>query len=158
MEDVEERLSEKGLGIRFTREPWMRAFFHSLKSGYLDTADLVKEHDTSGTVFGLDKQLESEQIQMRGFGIALPLTQQQEYKVAQVVSYKPALELLAELYDKVALSVSSLTSDKSGNMLIAVGMLAAAGLCDVSPEAVRLSIAGKEFVELLVGDESLVSI
>lgn len=124
-------------------------------SGYLNRTDWVVTY-LPGKVLKFDALPGSERIQRRGFGIPLPLTRQQEYKAAQVVSCEPALKLLAELYDKVTLSVSSLASDKNGNTVIAVGMLAAAGLCDVSPKAVRLSIAGKEFVELLLGHESLV--
>lgn len=126
-------------------------------SGYLDKNDMVIEHGTGITVVEVDEPLGSEWIQRTGFGIRLPLKRQQEYKVAQVVYYEPALKLLAELYDKVTLSVSSLKNDQNGNTIIAVGMLAAAGLCDVSPEVVRLSVEGKEFVEFLVGEESLVT-
>jgi hypothetical protein len=127
-------------------------------SGYLDIADMGSDYNPRWVVYGVDKSLGSEQVEMSGFGMPLPLTRQQEYKAAQVVYYEPALKLLAELYDKVALSVSSLAIDENENTVIAVGMLAAAGLCEVSPKAVRLSVAGKEFVELLMGDEALVPI
>lgn len=126
-------------------------------SGYLDRADMVMDRGTGITVVEVGGPLGSKRIQRTGFGMQLPLKRQPEYKVAQVVSYEPALKLLAKLYDKVTLSVSSLENDQNGNMVVAVGMLAAAGLCDVSPEVVRLSVAGKEFVEFLVGDESSVS-
>lgn len=71
-------------------------------------------------------------------------------RLAQVQSYEPALLLLAELYDRVALPVDSLRADKGASIVIAVGMLAAAGLCDVSPDAVRLTPEGRDFVEYLV--------
>lgn len=99
------------------------------------------------------EQTGQDQIQMMGMGIPLPLSWQQEFKVAQVESYEPALKLLAKLYDKVTLPASSLANDQNGNIAIAVGMLAAAGLCDVSPTAVRLSPEGKDFVELLASDK-----
>ena len=144
---------EKDYEIGFLHAPW---FTHrSRVSGYLDIADMAREGNINWMVYEVDKPLGIEQIKMTGFGMPSQLTRPQEYKAAEVMFYEPALKLLAKLYDKVALSVSSLASEKNGNMVIAVGMLAAAGLCDVSPEAIRLSVAGKEFVELLVGDESL---
>ena len=79
-----------------------------------------------------------------------PIAQQQAFRVAQAVSYEPALELLAKLYDRGVLPASSLARHRNGNMPIAVGLLAAAGLCDVSPLSVRLSAEGRDVVEGLV--------
>jgi hypothetical protein len=146
---------KKGLETGFLHASWLKHC--SQVSGYLDTADIVWEDNPRWVVYEVDKSLGSEQIEMTGFGIPSKLTRQEEYKVAQVMCYEPALKLLAELYDKVALSVSSLASEKNGNTVIAVGMLAEAGLCDISPKAVRLSVKGKEFVEFLMGDKSLVA-
>lgn len=90
-------------------------------------------------------------------GIRTPFssTLRQGLRLAQVQSYEPALKLLAELYDRVALPVDSLRTDNGASIVIAVGMLAAAGLCDVSPDAVRLSPEGKDLVEFLTHDDSV---
>lgn len=101
--------------------------------------------------------LEALQQTVEIVGIRTPFssTRRQGLKLAQVQSYEPALKLLAELYDKVTLPVASLRTDENGSMAIAVGMLAAAGLCDVDPGAVRLSPEGKDFVEFLTDDDNV---
>jgi len=100
-----------------------------------------------------NERLGQASIEMTGIRIPLPITRQQVFKIAQVECYEPALRLLAKLYDEVMLPASSLAKDQNGNVAIAIGMLAAAGLCEVSPAGVRLSAEGKDLVELLAGTE-----
>lgn len=99
----------------------------------------------------MDAFQQTVEVEMVGIRMPSWLTIQQELKIAQVKSYEPALRLLAELYDKVSLPASALINKDNTNTIIAVAMLAAAGLCDVSPSTVRLSPEGKDFVELLKG-------
>lgn len=99
-----------------------------------------------------------ETVEMVGIRTPSWLTRGQEIKMAQVQLYEPALKILAELYDKVAVPVSSLANDKNASTVIAVAMLAAAGLCDVSPAAIRLSPDGRDFVELLKGDHAAANV
>ena len=99
----------------------------------------------------MDALQQTVDVEMVGIRMPSWLTIQQGVKIAQVQSYEPALRLLAELYDKVSLPVASLINKDNASTIIAVAMLAAAGLCDVSPSTVRLSPEGKDFVELLKG-------
>lgn len=133
------------------------AWIASAIDGYIDL-DVDQEcrfFDQAWLRGGWGKRPREERLVMTGMSMP-PLTHQQAFRVGQVVSYEPALMLLADLYDKVALSASSLTKHENGNRAIAVGMLAAAGLCDVSPLAVRLSAEGKDLVELLAKSEESV--
>lgn len=81
-----------------------------------------------------------------------------DIKLGQVLSYEPALELLAKVYEEVVLPISSLVKDCKETSIIAVGLLAAAGLCEVSPLSIRLSPEGCEFVRHLSENEEQVAL
>jgi len=95
-----------------------------------------------------------EYIQILATDFPMPVIQKQSFKIAQVLSYEPALQLLGDIYDKVSLPVTSMVQKRDGNLLISLSMLAAAGLCDVSPVAVRLSDEGKKLVEFITQSEA----
>lgn len=100
-----------------------------------------------------DEMLLPQQLTVKEIQRTIPVTHEQLFKRAQVEYHNPALRLLGKLYKRTVLEASSLGSEDIENVAIAVGMLAAAGLCDVDPVAVRLSNEGKEFVQSLIATE-----
>jgi hypothetical protein len=73
---------------------------------------------------------------------------------AAVLDFEPALELLTELSSKGALVAAELETRLSTRLVLAVGMLAGAQLCDIDNRAVRINAAGMDFVEGFASDFS----
>lgn len=84
------------------------------------------------------------------FEYELPSTERTSLELGQVLSYEPALRLLAELYDEASIQVDAIKENCDEEMTISVGILAAAGLCSVSPTSIRLSRKGREFAECFI--------
>lgn len=71
---------------------------------------------------------------------------------AAILGFEPALRLLTELYSKGALLATELETRLDTSLVLAVGMLAAAQLCDIDSRAVRITLGGMDFVEDLASE------
>lgn len=80
---------------------------------------------------------------------AIP-SKQKALQVGQALSFQPAVSLLSELYDGLVLAYADLKKRMEPNFVVAIGLLAVAGLCDVSSLSIRITTEGKELVDFLM--------
>ena len=72
------------------------------------------------------------------------------FKIEQATYNDAALEILSDLYEKGVLSKKDLRKYVGARKAIALGMLAAAELCDVDQQGVRIALGGRTLVNRIL--------